>query len=62
MAVFWVAAPCSLVEVHRRFRHAYCLHHQGDESLVSDQTTRRTIPEGSHLHIRRRENLENQSK
>jgi hypothetical protein len=31
MAVFWVAAPCSLVEVYRRFKGAYCLHHQGDE-------------------------------
>jgi hypothetical protein len=31
-AVFWVVAPCSLVEVYRRFRGACCLHHQGDES------------------------------
>jgi hypothetical protein len=30
MAVFWVVAPCSLVEVYRRFRGAYCLHHQGE--------------------------------
>jgi hypothetical protein len=30
MAVFWVAAPCILVEVYRRFRGACCLHHQGD--------------------------------
>jgi hypothetical protein len=30
MAVFWVVAPCSLVEVYRRFRGACCLHHQGD--------------------------------
>jgi hypothetical protein len=29
MAVFWAVAPCSLVEVHRHFRGAYCLHHQG---------------------------------
>jgi hypothetical protein len=26
MAVFWVVAPCSLVEDYRRFRGAYCLH------------------------------------
>jgi hypothetical protein len=26
-----VLAPCSLVEVYRRFRGACCLHHQGDE-------------------------------
>jgi hypothetical protein len=29
--VFWDVAPCSHVEVDRRFRGAYCLHHQGDE-------------------------------
>jgi hypothetical protein len=29
MAVFWVAVPCSLVEVCRRFRSACCLHQQG---------------------------------
>jgi hypothetical protein len=31
MAVFWVVAQCSLVEIYRRFRGAYCLRHQGDE-------------------------------
>jgi hypothetical protein len=31
MAVFWVVAPCSLVEVHQSFRGPCCLHHQGDE-------------------------------
>jgi hypothetical protein len=30
MAVFWVVAPCSLVEVYKRFRGPCCLHHQGD--------------------------------
>jgi hypothetical protein len=30
MAVFWFVAPCSLVEVYRRFRGACCLHNQGD--------------------------------
>jgi hypothetical protein len=30
MAVFWVVAPCSLVEVYQRFRGLCCLHHQGD--------------------------------
>jgi hypothetical protein len=28
MAVFWVVAPCSLVEVYRRFRGACCLSYQ----------------------------------
>jgi hypothetical protein len=31
MAVFWVVAPCSLVEVYQRFRDAFCLRHQCDE-------------------------------
>jgi hypothetical protein len=31
MVVFWVVAPCSLVEVHQRFRGSCCLHHQGDK-------------------------------
>jgi hypothetical protein len=29
MIVFWDVAPCSLVDSDRRFRVAYCLHHQG---------------------------------
>jgi hypothetical protein len=28
---FWDVTPCSLAGVDRRFRGAYCLHHQGDE-------------------------------
>jgi hypothetical protein len=32
MAVFWVVAPCSLVEVYRRFSDACALHRQGDRS------------------------------
>jgi hypothetical protein len=31
MAVFWVVAPCSLVEVYQRFRGPCCHHHQSDE-------------------------------
>jgi hypothetical protein len=30
MAVFWDAALCSLIEINRHFRGAYCLHRQGD--------------------------------
>jgi hypothetical protein len=33
IAVFWVVAPCSLVDVYQRFRGPCCLHHQGDEYL-----------------------------
>jgi hypothetical protein len=31
VAVFWVIAPCSLVDVYGRFRGACCLCHQADE-------------------------------
>jgi hypothetical protein len=48
MAVFWVVAPCSLVEVYQRFKGPCCRHHQSDELL---------IPEASHLRTHRRENL-----
>jgi hypothetical protein len=33
MAVFRVVAPCSLLDVYRRFRGACCLHHQGSKDL-----------------------------
>jgi hypothetical protein len=63
-------APCNLVEADRRFRVAYCLHHQVDEfalvkeavcysetSVYFNDTTRRYIPESYHLQSRRRQNL-----
>jgi hypothetical protein len=34
VTVFCDVAPCSLVEVYRRFRDAYCLHHQGGFSWI----------------------------
>jgi hypothetical protein len=37
IAAFWVLAPCSLVEVYRRFRGPCCLHHQvGDDGGSKD--------------------------
>jgi hypothetical protein len=36
MAVFWVVAPCSLVEVSQRFRGPCCLQHQGDDDDDGD--------------------------
>jgi hypothetical protein len=46
MDVLWVVAPCSLVDVYRRFRGARRLHRQGDEaastydmSVIFYQTT-----------------------
>jgi hypothetical protein len=65
MTVLRDIALCILVESDRSFRGAYCLHHQGDESVIalmieavrtSDtsahfyQNTRRNIPEDSHFH------------
>jgi hypothetical protein len=31
--VLWEFAPCSLVEVNRRFTGVSCLHHQGDRLI-----------------------------
>jgi hypothetical protein len=31
MRSYWGIVPCSLVGVDRRFRGAYCLHHQVNE-------------------------------
>jgi hypothetical protein len=43
MRPFWDVAPCSLIEIDRRFRDAYCLHHQGnnDASLKRLYTSTR---------------------
>jgi hypothetical protein len=51
MAVFWVVAPCSLVEVYQRFRGpADHRPDDGDSKDLGNQTTRRYNPEDSHLH------------
>jgi hypothetical protein len=65
MADFWVMAPCSLVEVYKRFRGLCRIHHLGDclialieaartsETLVNFYlTTWRYNPEDSHLQIK----------
>jgi hypothetical protein len=65
MAVFWVVALCSLVQVYHCFRGTCCPHHQGDPASIfglmmeaastSDtsvnfyQTTWHYNPEDSHL-------------
>jgi hypothetical protein len=65
MAVFWVLAPCSPVDVYGRFTGACCLIMEeagtSEASVNFYQTTRRKNPEDSHLHIRRRENLKSHS-
>jgi hypothetical protein len=39
MAVFWDVAPCSLVEVYRRFGDDCYLHHQDDEISDGNKTS-----------------------
>jgi hypothetical protein len=58
MAVFWVVAPCSLVEVVASIIRAMMEAARTSETLVTfHQTTRRYNLEDSHLHSRLRENL-----
>jgi hypothetical protein len=49
MAVFWDVAPCRLAEV--------ASVNTSETSVNFYQTTLHNIPEDSHLHTRRRENL-----
>jgi hypothetical protein len=51
---FWDVVSCSLVRVDRRFRGAYCLHHQGASSVYYKETTQRYIPEGSNVLVSHR--------
>jgi hypothetical protein len=62
MTVFWVVAPCSLVEIERHFRDAPYLHHQGlmmnavsisETSVNFCDITRRILPEDGHLQDNR---------
>jgi hypothetical protein len=34
MTAFWDIAPCSIIEVDRRFRGVYSLDHQGDDPVI----------------------------
>jgi hypothetical protein len=63
--VLWDVAPRSQVEVYRRFRGVYCIHHQGDSfialmmeavrtsetSVNLNATTRHYIPEDFKIQI-----------
>jgi hypothetical protein len=67
MAVFWVVAPCSPVEIYQRFRGPVGPDDAGRFALMMEaattsetlvnfyQTTRRYNPEDSHLRTHRRE-------
>jgi hypothetical protein len=41
MAVFWVVALCSLVEVYRRFRGFCCLHNRPHDGRQQARLKRR---------------------
>jgi hypothetical protein len=43
MAVFWVAAPSSLVDVYRRFIRTCCLHQQGDKTVEAVSTSETSV-------------------
>jgi hypothetical protein len=51
VTTFGVVAPCSLVEVYRRFRRAICLHYQGGDtaSIISAMSHRRDDGGSTHL-------------
>jgi hypothetical protein len=54
MAVFWVVAPCSLVEVYQRFRGTCCLHHEGDDgSSMYHRNVGKLLPDYTALQLRR---------
>jgi hypothetical protein len=60
VTVFWDIAPCSLVQIDRRFKGVSLMMELVSLSETSanfHETTRRNIPEYCQLHIRRRENL-----
>jgi uncharacterized membrane protein (DUF485 family) len=49
--VFWDVALCSHVEVDRRFKGAYCLHHQGDEFTALMMEAVRTCETSSNFNV-----------
>jgi hypothetical protein len=62
MAVFWIVAPCSLVEVYQRFRGPCCFQHRHDDGGSKDRGNVGKLlpdynPEDSHLHTHCHENL-----
>jgi hypothetical protein len=60
MAVFWDVAPYSLVDTERQILIIALMMKAVSSSEMSVSiyhTARRNIPEDSHLHIRRHENL-----
>jgi hypothetical protein len=58
LAVFWDVAPCRLTDVSDVLAASFIRPLCTSETLVNIyQTSQRNIPDDSHLHTRRRENL-----
>jgi hypothetical protein len=53
VTVFWVVAPCSFVEIDRRFRGAYCLHHTW-RNIIEDSHIEKKNHWFSAVHLERR--------
>jgi hypothetical protein len=56
ITVFWVLAPCSLLETYRRLRGSYCLHHYGDlpdDGAVSISETSASFYETTQRNIQK---------
>jgi hypothetical protein len=53
--VFWVVAPCSLVEVYRRFRVACCLHRPDDGGRKDLWNVSKLLPDYTVLQPRRQQ-------
>jgi hypothetical protein len=52
-AVFWVVAPCSLVEVYQRFRGPCCTHRPDDGGSKDFWNVGKLLPDYSALQPRR---------
>jgi hypothetical protein len=53
MTVFWDVAPCSFVEIDRRFRGAYCLQHQGSKHIWNVWNVSQFLRDYTAQHPRR---------
>jgi hypothetical protein len=59
MAVFWLVAPCNLVESERYFRAVVFISLMMEAAIITETSVKfyQNTPEDSHLDIRPRENL-----
>jgi hypothetical protein len=63
MTVFWDVAPCSLIQVYTDVSEVQGIVLMMEAAITSEtsvnfyKTTRRNMPEDSHLHTLRHENV-----